>query len=465
VSLDIASQSLQSDNRFGSSNIMYAWNRFAPVDMNLGIPNFSFETLSNELINIVVKNGIVVTSLLILLALWVLLSILRIILIQKTFPIELYILIIAIAGTFLIPFSVITKILFILILILWSNIFTKYFKPIFNLNLDINKVPASISSLFTFIILFTIAGSLFASIKIYNIFKSQEYIVKASQIPDNLAEQVNLLSKAQIKSPYMIEYTNLYMQALIKQINDQAIELANASNSNNASIDNEKQKNLQDNINKAQELIDEYKSKFSMDSRVIYWQLDLYSITHRYGEVDEVVYLSNISRGRDLKPQSQDWDIYEAQYYARQAQKGQELNSEQLAQARSILDETIKKNQFSTEAYKNYYELLALSEDYKAQIEILEQYINTMLEKDRLVEQELVYLLGVAYQNNKQYTEALAIYNKLLESFPDYTNVYFKLGEIYEVQKKTDLAIQNYNKVLELDPNAKAASLKLEQIQ
>lgn len=464
LSIDIAWQSLQSDTWFGSSNIMYAWNRFAPADVNLEIPNFSFETLSNELINIVVKNGIVVSSILILLALWVLLSILRIVLIQKAFPMELYILVLAITGTFLMPFTIVSKILFIFILILWSNIFTKYFKPVVNLNLDINKIPASISSLFTFVILFTIAGSLLASTKIYNIFKSQEYIVKASQVQNSLSGQVDLLAKAQSKSPYMIEYANLYIQALIKQINEQAVELANVANTEDPAVDAEKQKNLQDNIIKAQKLIDEYKSKFAMDSRVIYWQLDLYSITHRYGEVDENLYLSNISRGIDLKPQSQDWDIYKAQYYARQSQKGKELNSDQLAKAKSILDDIINKNQFSTEAYKNYYELLALSEDYKAQIEILEKYFNIMLEKDRLVDQELVYLLGVAYQNNKQYTEALAVYNKLLETFPDYTNVYFKLGELYEAQKENDLAVQNYQKVLELDPNAEAARLKLEQL-
>jgi tetratricopeptide (TPR) repeat protein len=465
LSINIARQSLQSDTWFGSTNIMYAWNRFAPADMNLDIPNFSFETLSNELINIVVKNGIVLSSILILLALWILLSILRIVLIQKAFPMELYILVLVITSTFLMSFTVVSKILFIFILILWSNIFTKYFKPVMNLNLDINKIPASISSLFTFVILFTIAGSLLASTKIYNIFKSQEYIVKASQVQNNLLEQIDLLAKAQSKSPYMIEYGNLYVQALIKQINEQAIELSNAANSEDPAVDAEKQKNLQNNITKAQELIDEYKYKFATDSRVIYWQLDLYSITHRYGEVDKNSYLSNITRGRELKPQSQDWDIYEAQYYVRQAQKGQELNSEQLAKAKSILDDTINKNQFSTEAYKNYYELLALSEDYKSQIEILEKYVNIMLEKDRLVEQELVYLLGVAYQNNKQYTEALAVYNKLLETFPDYNNVYFKLGELYEAQKETDLAVQNYQKVLELDPNAEAARLKLEQLQ
>ena len=468
LSLDIARQSLQFDTWFGSSNIMYAWNRFAPADVNLELSNFSFETLSNELINIVVKNGLVVVVLLLFLSIWVFLSILRIVLIQKTIPFELYILIIAIIGLFLIPFNVLTKVLFIFILILWSNIFTQYFKPIFKLNLDINKIPASISSLLTFASLFILLGSFLGASKIYNIFKSQEYVVKANKVQDK-SEQLQLLSQAQSQSPDMIEYANLYILAFINQINEQSIELANTSNSEgtnlNPDVDTEKKKNLEDNITKVQGMIDEYKSKFAMDSRVIYWQLDLYSITHRYGMVDENLYLSTISQGRALRLYSQDWDIYEAQYYARQAQKGEELNSDQLAQAKAILDDTIKKNQFSIEVYKNYYELLALSEDYQAQIDILEKYVNTMTEKDSPVDQELIYSLGVAYQNNKQYTEALAIYDKLLEAFPEYTNVYFKLGELYEAQKETGLAIQNYQKVLELDPNAEAARLKLDQLQ
>lgn len=466
VTLSITKQSLSTDTWFGSGNIMYAWNRFTPSLNETQISDFSFETLYNEIANIVVRNGVVVGISTLLLGIWILGGILRLLFIHKTIPIQTYTLIIAIIGLFLIPFTVISKILFILILILWSNIFTKYFKPIFNLNLDINKIPASISSLFTFIILFSIAITLFASTKIYNILKSQEYVIQASQVQNDLAEQVDLLAKAQNQSPYMIEYAHIYIPALIQQINQEAIELANSTQeSDTRNIDAEKQSNLQNQITLTQSIIDNYKKKFPSDSRVIYWQLDLYSITHRYGAVDENSYLSNIYKGRDLSPKSQNWDIYEAQYYARQAQKGEELNSDQLAQAKAILDDTIKKNQFSTEVYKNYYELLALSEDYKAQIDLLEKYVNIILEKDKLVDQELVYLLGVAYQNNKQYTEALAIYNKLLESFPEYTNVYFKLGELYEAQKKNDLAIQNYNKVLELDPNAEAARLKLEQIQ
>lgn len=466
LSLDIMKQSLQSDTWFGSSNIMYAWNRFASDSTEVQLPNFSFETLYNEIINIVVKNGAIVSGTLLLFATWILFSILRIILIQKTIPIETLTLILILTGLFLFPFTIVTKVICIIILVLWSNIFTRYFRPIIKFSLDIHKIPSSISSLFTFIILLSITFSVVVSSKMYNIVKSQEYILKANKVQNNLSEQTQLLSKAQMASPYMIEYAHLYMQVFIQYINEQYLELVNTSIENSAtSLDTEKQKQIQENIIQAQKLIDEYRTKFELDSRVIYWQLDLYSIIHQYDQVEENIYLDNISKGRALKPKSQDWDIYIAQYYARQSQKGGELNSNELEQAKSILNDAIIKNQFSVEAYKNYYELLSLTNDYEEQIIILEKYVQLLIEKSMPADQELLYLLGLAYQNNKKYVEAITIYNKLLETFPDYTNVYYKLGEIYEVQKKNDLAIQNYKKVLELDPNAEAASLKLEQLQ
>jgi len=466
TTLSITKQSLLTDTWFGSGNIMYAWNRFTPSVNETQISDFSFETLYNEIANIGVRNGVVIGIIILLLGIWILGGILRLLFIHKTIPIQTYTLIIAIIGLFLIPFTVISKILFILILILWSNIFTKYFKPIFNLNLDINKIPASISSLLTFIILFSIAITLFASTKIYNILKSQEYVIQASQVQNNLAEQVDLLAKAQSKSPYMIEYAHVYIPALIQQINQEAIELANSTQeSDTRNIDAEKQSNLQNKITSTQSIIDNYKNKFRSDARAIYWQLDLYSTIQRYGEIDENEYLSLITKGRELQKNSLYWDIYESQYYSRQAQKVQEINVEQLDKAKTILKSVIEKNIYFVQAYQNYYDILALNQEYAEQVDILTKYVNATVSNNLITNQDLAYFLGVAYQNNKQYDEALLVYNKLLESFPEYTNVYFKLGELYEAQKKNDLAIQNYNKVLELDPNAEAARLKLEQIQ
>ena len=466
TTLSIAKQSLQADTWLGSGNIIYAWNKFTPSVIETQISDFSFETLYNELANIVVRNGLIVSTIILVLGIWTLGVILRLLFIYKTIPIETYMLIMAIVGLFLIPFTVITKVLFIMILLFWSNIISKYFKPIFNLNLDINKIPASISSLLTFTILFGIATILFISTRFYNIIKSQEYIVKASKVQDNFTEQVDLLAKAQNKSPYIIEYAQLYIPALIQQIDRDAVELSSSTKeSNTRNIDSEKQSNLQNKITSTQAIIDNYKKSFPSDARIIYWKLDLYSTIQRYGVIDESEYLSLITKGRELQKNSLYWDIYEAQYYARQAQKGQEVNVEQLNKAKTILKAAIEKNIYFIQAYQNYYDLLNLNKEYTEQINILNKYISSVIDKNLIADQNLVYNLALAYQNNKQYNEAISYYNKLLESFPNYTNVYFNLGEIYEVQKKNDLAIQKYQKVLELDSNAEIARKKIEQLK
>lgn len=466
TTLSIAKQSLQTDTWLGSGNIIYAWNKFTPSVIETQISDFSFETLYNEIANIVVRNGVIVSTIILVLGIWTLGGILRLLFIHKTIPIEIYTLGIAIIGLFLIPFTVITKVLFIMILLLWSNIISKYFKPIFNLNLDIIKVPASISSLLTFIILFGIATVLFVSTRFYNIIKSQEYIVKASQVQDNFTEQVDLLAKAQNKSPYIIEYAQLYIPALIQQIDRDAIELSSSTKeSDTSNIDSEKQSNLQNKITSTQAIIDNYKKDFPSDARIIYWKLDLYSTIQRYGVIDESEYLSLITKGEELQKNSLYWDIYEAQYYAKQAQKDKKLNVEQIDKAKSILKSVIEKNVYFVKAYQDYYDILALNQEYSEQINILNKYVNAIIDKNLIADQNLVYNLALAYKNNKQYSESIIYYNKLLENFPDYTNVYFNLGEIYEAQKKNDLAKQNYNKVLELDPNAEPARLKLDKLQ
>ena len=468
TSLSITKQSLQEDASIGAGNIKYVWDR---AELNLGQNinadyNFSFETVFNELLNLVIRYGIVIAIILSVLGIWLIFSFLRIILIQKTIPLEIFPLFIILLGLFLMPFAVISKIFLILILLLWSNIFTKYFKPITKFELDTTKIASSISSLFTFSILFVFAGSAFVSIQIFNLLRSQEYVLKASQVKDNQAEHMNLLKIAKDKSPNYIEYTNLYMPRFIQQINQEASELALSSQqSDTRNIDAEKQKSLQESIDKAQQIIDEYKQKFPSDNRVVYWQLDLYSVINQYGLVKESDYLDNVNLGKKLQPRSINWDIYEAQYYARQAQKEKELNLDQFNKAKDILSKLLEKNQYSLDVYRNYYDLLSLKQDYKEQINILTQYIDLTIKNNSVADRDMVYNLALAYQNNEQYTEAIEVYNKILETFPDYTNVHFKLGEIYEMQNKKQEAIKKYEKVLELDTNAEAARLKLDKLQ
>jgi tetratricopeptide (TPR) repeat protein len=465
-SITVTRQTLQSDTWLGSGNIMYAWNKFNPISSENQISDFSFETLGSEIFNLITKNGLIVFILLICLGIWIMGSFFRIFFIQKNIPLEAYPLIICLIGIFIIPFTVITKILFILILIMWSNVFTKYFRPLIKFELDINKVPASISSLFTFLILLTIAVSVFATTKLFNVIQSQDNILKASNVTDNQVQKLDFLKQAKNLSPNYIEYANFYIPNLTQEIRQQIVELSSISQqADSKNIISDKQTSIQNNTAKVQELINEYKKTFPSDTRVIYWQLELYSISDQYIEVKEADYLYQISRAKELQPNSLYWDLYEAQYYTRQAQKDKELNIDKVNQSKSILNSILEKNIYFIDGYKNYYNVLSLSKDYPEQINILNKYINAIVDKNLIADQNLVYDLALAYQNNKQYDEAISYYTKLLESFPNYTNVYFNLGEIYEVQKKTDLAIQQYQKVLELDSTAEIARKKIEQLK
>ena len=462
TSLDITKESLQSDTWFGSGNIQYAWDKYASLSDNNQISNFSFETLFNEIFNLLVRYGMIIAVIMAVFGIWFIFSFIRIILIQKVFPLEIYTVCIMILGLFLIQFNVITKIFLILSLVLWNNIFTKYFRPLFRFELDTMKMQSTVSSLLTFVILFSFAGSVFMIMNIFNLFKSQEYVLKASQIQDKPIEQIDLLKKAKETSPNYIEYANLYIPQLIQRINQQALELIQSSRqSENIAIDSDKQKLLQDNINEVQKNIDDYKKIFPSDSRVLYWQLDLYSVINNYAYVQEKDYLSSINKGRELQSNVISWDIYEAKYYVRQAQKEKELNIDKFNKAKAILSSLLDKHTYNIEVYTNYYDLLALNNDYKEQINILNKYKS----KNQVHEQYLIYNLALAYQNDQQYDEAIAYYNKLLETFPEYTNVYFRLGEIYEIQQKNDLAIQNYQKVVDLDAQAEEAKLKLEKLK
>lgn len=464
VSFDIWRQSIQSDTWFGSSSIMYAWNRFASeYDISQAI-NFSFDTLYSEAFNIAVKNGIIGAIFISIMFIWIMGVLLRFALIYKFQILDTYPVFILTIGFFILPFTVITKVFAILILLVWTSSVAKYFKPNLILNLNINQISSTISSLFTFVILFVITISFFTTNKVFNILKSQDYIIDASKEQDNY-KKLKLMNQAIEKSPYMIEYANLYAITLIQGINSQALALSSQNYAENTNITLEQQQNIRNDILRVEELIDKYKKNFNLDSTPLLWELDLYSISDKYGYIDEYIYFAAIEKGQDLHPHYLYWDLYKSQYYVRKSQKKSELDQVSLQEAKRIFDSILQKNQGFVEAYQAYYDLLGIEKKYKEQINLLNIYVNFIEFKNSTVDKRLAYYLGVAYQNNKQYTEAISVYNKLLETFPDYTNVYFKLGEIYEIEKNTDLAIQNYQKVLELDPNAEPARLKLEQLR
>jgi tetratricopeptide (TPR) repeat protein len=63
------------------------------------------------------------------------------------------------------------------------------------------------------------------------------------------------------------------------------------------------------------------------------------------------------------------------------------------------------------------------------------------------------YNQGVTLSDAGKYDEAIAEYNKSIESNPNFVSSYLNLGYVYYQKKQYDLAIKNYTKVIELSPD------------
>lgn len=71
--------------------------------------------------------------------------------------------------------------------------------------------------------------------------------------------------------------------------------------------------------------------------------------------------------------------------------------------------------------------------------------------------------LGVVFQNQKRYNEALTEYKKAEELNPSNLNIKINIGTLYQEQKKYDNAINTYNSILSMQPyNAKVLVYKAE---
>ncbi len=464
LSIDIVRDSIQSGALFGSGSVLYVWNRFSPESINdTDLWDFSFETLSSEVFNIMARYGLLITILLGLIGLWLIVSLLRALIIRKHLLNEQYLICLVLLSVLIFPLGVVGKVLLILILPLWSYTISQYFHPLFSFSLNLRTIPSHIASVSTFFLLALMGGGVFVSAQTMNMFRSQSYVVEAQSQEDEI-KKAELLSQAQQKSPFSIDYTQLNILQNISLINESALALS-VKQSQEESISDEERENLTQKIDETQKLIDEYKKLFPDDVRLVQWQLDIYSITHRYDVVEESIYRDTIKRGIDLRPNYLYWDLYKAQYYIRQSQKGEELDQNQLNQAKELLDGLIARKPDFVEAYQTYYDLYGLEENYRDQIRILDMYVAFVSKNQIIADTNLVYSLGLAYQNNQQYREALLVYNTLIESLPNYVDVYFRMGEVYEVQNLISEAIAQYKKVIELDPNAQAAQEKLDNLE
>ncbi|MBT6516593.1 MAG: tetratricopeptide repeat protein, partial [Candidatus Marinimicrobia bacterium] len=63
------------------------------------------------------------------------------------------------------------------------------------------------------------------------------------------------------------------------------------------------------------------------------------------------------------------------------------------------------------------------------------------------------YNLGIAYNNQGNYTKAIESYKKAIELKPDYALAYNNLGIAYNNQGNYTKAIESYKKAIELKPD------------
>ena len=463
-STHILKKTLENNPLIGAGSILYAWTQYVPNSfLKTSLWDYSFDTLYNEYFNISVRYGIVPTIILALITVWMLLSFIRILFIQRVFPPELFPISILFVGSLLIPFTVVGKLGIMIAIIIWLFTITKYFHPITKFSLDLGKTKPQIASLFTFIAITIIAGSLFLSTQAINIVRAQIYITKT--IGNTNIEDVLQLSESALSlAPQIIDYAQISIPLATQKINQDILEFISSQNSQQKP-DEIQTKAIQDKINRIQAILDDYKARFPRDERVIRWQLELYGVIQNYGDVNEQLFVDSVKKGSELRPSSPYWNLYEAQYYIRQSQKTDPANEDDISKAKSLLDKSIEIKPDFALAYLTYYDVYGIDNNYSEQITILNKYVSTVTSQDIIADKDVVYSLAVAYQNNEQYSEAISIYTKLLDTFPQYTNVYFKLGEIYEIQNQKQEAIKQYKKVLELDSTASLAQEKLDKLE
>jgi len=66
---------------------------------------------------------------------------------------------------------------------------------------------------------------------------------------------------------------------------------------------------------------------------------------------------------------------------------------------------------------------------------------------------------------NEKPNDAIKVFAKNAQEFPESSNVYDSLAEAYAGAGKKDLAIENYEKALKLDPNNENARDRLKKLK
>jgi hypothetical protein len=73
-------------------------------------------------------------------------------------------------------------------------------------------------------------------------------------------------------------------------------------------------------------------------------------------------------------------------------------------------------------------------------------------EEKRSKESWFYYHMGAAYLKNREFDQAISLFNKSLEINPKYAEAYETRGMVYSSREQYDEAIADFNKALEIDP-------------
>ncbi len=78
-------------------------------------------------------------------------------------------------------------------------------------------------------------------------------------------------------------------------------------------------------------------------------------------------------------------------------------------------------------------------------------------------DRDLLYLLGVAYEKNKNLEDAMNTYQKVIEIRPDHVKAHYRVGFIYFRRQEFEEAIAAFEKALSLEPGSADILFRLGQ--
>jgi len=130
-----------------------------------------------------------------------------------------------------------------------------------------------------------------------------------------------------------------------------------------------------------------------------------------------------------------------------------------------ILRRVAKEYAWNHKAPENVGGQLFLINNLKGSTTALQRYDELKKAGNTAVNEQTLNTLGYRLLYSGKDEEAIEVFRKNVQEYPQSGNVYDSLGEAYAKVGQKDLAIQNYEKSLQLDPNNKNAVDRLKKLK